>query len=265
MESYPLDKNKYEENDRRKILKECAHTRNRHIEIEARYEKLVGRRSRGINPAELEAALRGTEEKEDFDIDQSRPESREKNCSYDEKSGRIGEESAASYETVPDSGACQNCVSEETAEAVVKAETEGAGKEQADFEEILNIQKSILKRISEVGSDGLEAFLFGEAAVTCGDYPSYAEPKIKKLCPEAAPDESEEQTEAVISVEADEIIMPNENEGLGVVYASPLVNEKYREKEEKHSPWKSLIGIALAAAVLVIGALAVYYIWPSGI
>lgn len=311
MEHYPLDK--YEENDRRKILKECAHTRNKHIEIEARYEKLVSRRSPAINPEELEAALRGSggaeisvhnqsrkntkaiEEKEALRGSSCIPEDGEKIRPHEASTADVSaDRGEAETDTAgaPGTGygaethdALEAVSDEKDAEAGTEEETgEEHGKEQVTFEEILNIQKSILKRISK-SSEELEAFLFGADAKNCGDYPVYAEPKIKKLCqeeesdppdggvveaepaqePEKEKNNEAAETEEIILVEADDIIMPEAGGGLGTVYASPLVNEKYRGKEEKHSAGKSILGIALAALVLVIGALAVYYIWPSGI
>ena len=287
MEHHPLDK--YEENDGKKILKECVHTRNRHIELETRYEKLVSRKSSGINLEEIEAAMREEES------DPSEENGVEENVCR-QNTGETGEsENGVSgtdcgdgnSDEDADTGTAEednNLQPDEKREEIIYEP--GSENDTVSFEEIIKIQKSILERISERSREELETFLFGPSVEDSGDYPEYTGAELKKiytfqeddireapLCEEDEPEAEGEQfpgeenpEDRIISVAVDEIILPEDSDhGLGIVYASPLKNEKYREKDKPHSAGKSILGIVLAEAVLVAGVLLVYNIWPAGI
>lgn len=253
----------YEEGGR-KLLKECVHTRNKHIELEERYEKLVSRKASPIDMSALEGVLRKkgeekaseiTVEKESAEIDNEPAE--EESAENVEKSEQLIEDAEKESEPLKEEPAREN--------------------EDDSFEVIIELQKKIISRINAYREEDFFESFFTEKTESA-EYLQYKAPRITKLnaegsfgtaedfesgneaAEEAVSEISEE--EEIISVEVDEIIMP-EKEGLGTVFAVPLENKAGKDEKNESGIRKSAAGIVLAVAVLIAGAIMIYYMWPS--
>lgn len=248
----------YEESER-KILKECVHTRNKHIELEERYEKLVSRRASKIDLSALEKALRKkdvieeeakqaeeTESYETFRVENTEADTEKAACEHKQEETDI-----LITESEPE-------VSEEP-----KSGEEPVSEKEATFEEILELQKKIKSRMeAQRNEDFYKLFFDDEKATENEQYLMYNEPVLTKYVSEGPEVEVEDQE--IVSVEVDEIILP-EKDGIGIVFAVPIENKDAENEKKEVSIKKSAMGIVMAVAVLIIGALLIYSMWPAGI
>ena len=219
------------EGTERKILRECAYTRNKHIEIEERYEKLVSRKASKIDLSALENVLRKKEKIKEAEPEKHTDEPEKKKLSEKPK--------------------------------------------EVTFDEILKLQASMMNRMAEQSSSDFCGSLFDdEKSTDKKSYPVYNEPLIIKKPAEAAGEEAleeagedlgaEDVTEEIEAVEVEEIILPEDAEGVGLVFVTPIENQEVKETPAAAETGlkKSVGAMILAAAVLVGGVLLVCMIWP---
>ncbi|MBE6020238.1 MAG: hypothetical protein E7228_00655 [Clostridiales bacterium] len=242
----------YEESER-KILKECVHTRNKHIEIEERYEKLVERKSSKIDLSALERVLRKKDSDEEgikttedavfSDCEQANPE----------EAGLNAEEEFEVEKDTEGDNICEIKAADEEEETV-------------SFGDILELQKRIKSRVTALSDEDFLKLFFGDEKTTrCEQYLLYNEPVLAKCtAAEEEPEEDLNEYEEIVSVEVDEIILP-EKDGIGTVFAVPLENKEVRSQKQEVNMKKSALGIVMAVAVLIIGALLIYSMWPAGV
>ena len=240
------------EDTERKLLRECTHTRNKHIEIEERYKRLVSRKSSKIDLAALESVLRKKEEtpkEEAPNVSEPAAEEAEQEP--------VEEKTAQPPVEETDQDKDQENVEISPEEPAVEPEIEPLDESrEVSFEEILKLQASMMARMAELRSPDFYKHFFGDEHI--------AEMVLDKDETEAEPENTSE--DRIESVEVEEIILPEDDEGLGLVFATPVENKEARDAvtETGHNMKKSAVAIALAAAVLVGGVLLVCSMWPVG-
>lgn len=214
-----------EENER-KLLKECAYTRNKHIEIEQRYEKLVSRKSLKIDLLALESVLR---KKEDNN-------------------------KAAAEESAGKNPPAEKADKKETEfKEIINIHTDiihrKAKNNRDDFYE------NILKK-----DDLQDKSLYPEynEPVLMKEMPEIISEEVPEE--EVCFDEGAASDDEIEVVEVDKIILPEE--GVGRVFAVPFENKEAKQSAPKESVKKNIGTVVLAAAVLIGGVFLICYIWP---